>query len=101
WGVASPGAGGPPAEPSILAHDEEVPLPPNGAAHVQPRPPVVEAAPPEPKVSADDRGGGAAVEALKASRLDFLFRSKPARPVSQRENFDAAWPADGRAGKRA
>src|SRR5262245_26528469 len=96
-----PRAERPTAEPSIFAHDEEVPLSPNGAAHVQPRPPRVEAAPPEPKVSADDRGGGAAVEALKASRLDFLFRSKPARPVSQRENFDAAWPADGRAGKRA
>jgi len=96
-----PRAERPTAEPSIFAHDEEVPLSPNGAAHVQPRPPRVEAAPPEPKVSADDRGGGAAVEALKASRLDFLFRSKPARPVSQRENFDAAWPADARAGKRA
>jgi hypothetical protein len=33
---------------------------------------------------------------LKASRLDFLFRSKPARPASQRENFDAAWPAGGK-----
>src|SRR5262245_30440106 len=98
--VSIPRAERPTAEPSIFAH-EEVPLSPNGAAHVQPRPPRVEAAPPEPKVSADDRGGGAAVEALKASRLDFLFRSKPARPVSQRENFDAAWPADGRAGKRA
>jgi hypothetical protein len=99
--VSIPRAERPTAEPSIFAHDEEVPLSPNGAAHVQPRPPRVEAAPPEPKVSADDRGGGAAVEALKASRLDFLFRSKPARPVSQRENFDAAWPADARAGKRA
>src|SRR5262249_15254833 len=88
-----PRAERPAAELSIFAHDEEVPLSPNGAAHVQPRPPRVEPAPPEPKVSADDRGGGAAVEALKASRLDFLFRSKPARPVSQRENFDAAWPA--------
>jgi hypothetical protein len=96
-----PRAERPTAEPSIFAHDEEVPLSPNGAAHVQPRPPRVEAAPPEPKVSADDRGGGAAVEALKASRLDFLFRSKPARPLSQRENFDAAGPADARAGKRA
>src|SRR5262249_45160610 len=85
--AGSPRAERPTAEPSIFAHDEEVPLSPNGAAHVQPRPPRVEAAPPEPKVSADDRGGGAAVEALKASRLDFLFRSKPARPVSQRENF--------------
>src|SRR6516165_3524982 len=56
--------------------------------------------PPEPKISADDRAGGAAVEALKASRLDFLFRSKPTRPASQRENFDAVWPTDARAAKR-
>ena len=88
------------AEPSILAHDEEVPLSPNGATPLQTRSPGVEAAPPEPKISADDRAGGAAVEALKASRLDFLFRSKPTRPASQRENFDAVWPTDARAAKR-
>jgi len=88
------------AEPSILAHDEEVPLSPNGAAPLQTRSPGVEAASPEPKISADDRAGGAAVEALKASRLDFLFRSKPTRPASQRENFDAVWPTDARAAKR-
>src|SRR5262249_51702065 len=88
------------AQPSILAHDEEVPLAPNGAAPLQTRSPGVEAAPPEPKISADDRAGGAAVEALKASRLDFLFRSKPTRPASQRENFDAVWPTDARAAKR-
>jgi hypothetical protein len=85
------------AEPSILAQEEEVPLSPNGAAHVQTRPPHVEAAAPEPKVSPEDRG---AVEALKASRLDFLFRSRPTRPASQRENFDAAWSADARPAKR-
>jgi hypothetical protein len=96
-----PRAERPTAESSMLADEEEVPLSPNGAAHVQTqRPPSVEAAPPEPKVSAEDRtGGGAAVEALKASRLDFLFRSKPTRPASQRENFDAAWPADARSRK--
>ena len=88
------------AEPSILAHDEEVPLSPNGATPLQTRSPGVEATPPEPKISADDRAGGAAVEALKASRLDFLFRSKPTRPASQRENFDAVWPTDARAAKR-
>jgi len=38
---------------------------------------------------------------LKASRLDFLFRSRPARPSSQRENFDAVWSADARPAKRA
>jgi hypothetical protein len=96
-----PRAERPSAEPSILAHDEEVPLSPNGAAPLQTRSPGVEAAPSEPKISADDRAGGAAVEALKASRLDFLFRSKPTRPVSQRENLDAVWPTDARAAKRA
>lgn len=93
-----PRAERPTAEPSILAHEEEVPLSPNGAAHVQTRPPHVEAAAPEPKVSPEDRG---AVEALKASRLDFLFRSRPTRPASQRENFDAVWSADARPAKRA
>jgi hypothetical protein len=87
-------------EPSIVAEEEEVPLSPNGTAQTH-RAPAVEAGPPEPKVSSEDRAGGAAVEALKASRLDFLFRSKPARPASQRTNFDAVWPADTRPGKRA
>jgi hypothetical protein len=87
------------AEPSIVADEEEVTLSPSGASLPQThRPRALEPAPSEPKVSPEDRAGGAAVEALKASRLDFLFRSKPARPPSQRENFDAAWPA---AGKRA
>jgi hypothetical protein len=89
-------------EPPIVEEEEEVPLSPNGTAHVQThRSAGVEAAPPEPKVSPEDRAGGGAVEALKASRLDFLFRSKPARPASQRANFDAVWPADTRPGKRA
>ncbi len=85
------------AEPSIVADEEEVTLSPSGASlpHTH-RPRTLEPAPPEPKVSPEDRAGGAAVEALKASRLDFLFRSKPARPASQRENFDAAWPAGGK-----
>jgi hypothetical protein len=87
-----------PAEPSIVADEEEVTLSPSGAALPQThRPRTLEPAPAEPKVSAEDRVGGTAVEALKASRLDFLFRSKPARPASQRENFGAPWPA----GKRA
>src|SRR5215831_7091922 len=87
------------AEPSIVADEEEVPLSPLGVAHLQTRRPrPVEGTSPEPKASED---GGSAVEALKASRLDFLFRSKPARPASQRENFDAVWPADTRPGRRA
>jgi len=78
-----------------------VTLSPNAAAHLQTHQPrTFEAVPPEPEVSSEDRAGGAAVEALKASRLDFLFRSKPARPVSRRENFDAVWPSETRAGRR-
>jgi hypothetical protein len=87
--------------PSIVADEEGVTLSPNAALHLQAHQPrTLEAAPPEPEVSAEDRAGGAAVEALRASRLDFLFRSKSARPASRRENFDAVWPAETRAGKR-
>jgi hypothetical protein len=86
--------------PAIVADEEGVTLSPNAALHLQAHQPrTLEAAPPEPEVSAEDRAGGAAVEALRASRLDFLFRSKPARPASRRENFDAVWPAETRAGK--
>jgi hypothetical protein len=87
--------------PAIVADEEGVTLSPNAALHLQAHQPrTLEAAPPEPEVSAEDRAGGAAVEALRASRLDFLFRSKSARPASRRENFDAVWPAETRAGKR-
>ena len=100
----------PRAESPVDADIEEVPLSPNGAAHHQPqqaRHSSVAAAPPAPKVTAEDRAGGAAVEALKASRLDFLFRSKQTarsapQPQPQPENFDTFWPADGRpAGRNA
>jgi hypothetical protein len=99
----------PRAEPSEMSELDDVPLSPNGAAHqrpVQGRPPVAEPTPPEPRVAAEDRGG-AAVEALRASRLDFLFRSKPSaratpqQPAAQPENFDAFWPADARGGRPA
>ncbi len=65
------------------------------------RPVIAEApeprvAPPPPARPAD----AAAVDALKASRLDFLFRSKPARPAPN-ENFDAFWAADGQPAKGA
>jgi hypothetical protein len=94
----------PRVEPSEVADIEGVPLSPNGAGQhrvPQPRPPVAEP-PPEPRVAAEERG---AAEALKASRLDFLFRSKGAagaaagRPAPQPESFDAFWPADGRGGR--
>jgi hypothetical protein len=83
-------------EPAIVAEDEEVPLSPNEAVPQQGPAPQ----PFGPKVTAEDRAGGAAVEALKASRLDFLFRSKPARPASQPEKFDTFWPAGSRAAPR-
>jgi len=89
-------------EAPLVADVEGVPLSPNGAAHhqaPQPRAPRVEA-PPEPKAPAQDRAGGAAAEA-KGSRLDFLFRSKPARPAPQPENFETIWPGDNRPGSGA
>ncbi len=58
------------------------------AAEPAPEPRV---APPAPARSGD----AAAVDALKASRLDFLFRSKPAGRPAPNENFDAFWAADG------
>ena len=92
--------------PSEVADAEEVTLSPNAAIQStasqypaqQTRPASVEPAPPETRVTTEDRpgAGGAAVEALKSSRLDFLFRSRPARPATQAENFDTFWPADAR-----
>ena len=87
-------------EPSVVAELDEVPLSPNGAApHSQPsRAPVAETAP-EPKAEGVARAGDAtATEALKASRLDFLFRSKPVRQAPS-ESFDAVWPAEGQAAR--
>jgi len=89
-------------EPSVVAEVDEVPLSPNGATHhrQQARAPVAESAP-EPKAEDTARAGEAtAVEALKASRLDFLFRSKPVRQAPS-ESFDAVWPADGQSAKSA
>jgi hypothetical protein len=89
-------------ESSVVAELDEVPLSPNGAApHSQPsRAPAAESAP-EPKAEGAARAGDAtATEALKASRLDFLFRSKPVRQAPS-ESFDAVWPAEGQAAKSA
>ncbi len=96
-------------QPSEVANIEGVSLSPNGAAHVaaakhqmqHPTAGAAEPAPNETKVAEQDRPAGAAVEALKASRLDFLFRSKPARPAPQPENFETVWPADARPGNNA
>src|SRR5207244_7513982 len=59
------------AEPSIVADEEVVTLSPNAAPHVQTHQArTLEAAPPEPEVSAEEGAGGAAGEALRAARLD-------------------------------
>jgi hypothetical protein len=88
--------------PAASGELEEVPLSPNNEPPQQQAPagtaPEIPIA--EPRVTAEDRTPAqSATEALKASRLDFLFRSKPARPVRQPENFDAIWPAETRGNK--
>jgi hypothetical protein len=83
------------------AETEGVPLSPNGTHGMgvqhQPREPrneAVETTSSEGRSASEDRSGGAAVEALKASRLDFLFRSRPARPQAQPESPETLWPAE-------
>src|SRR5262245_2870224 len=92
----------PKVEPSVIANDDDVPLSPNGAGHhpaQHPRSADAEAAAPPLPRTADERAASS-TEAQKPSRLDFLFRSKPAgRQAPQSENFDAFWPADARSGR--
>jgi hypothetical protein len=86
-------------EPSLVADHDDVPLSPNGHHQAQqPMPPSGQSQSLEPKVPTDDHAGDAAVDALKASRLDFLFRAKPARPTTSPENFDAFWPSERQVG---
>jgi hypothetical protein len=86
-------------DPSVIAEEEEVPLSPNGSGgHPAPvRAPAVR--PSEPRVTAADRPVAAGVDTtVKPSRLDFLFRSRQARPQRQ-DSFDPNWPAEARAPK--
>jgi hypothetical protein len=69
-----PRADRPKAEPTAVAEGEEVPLSPNGNQPAPPRPPAAEP-PLEPRLTPADRPT-AAVETVKPSRLDFLFRSR-------------------------
>ncbi len=90
----------PRSEPAGVADVDEAPLSPNGAVrHPAPRPVSVEAPPPDPRVTAEDRAGGGAVDALRASRLDFLFRSKAARPAPQPEQFETYLRTDAQTGR--
>ena len=96
-----PRAEGPRADQGVPAQGEDAPLSPNGPAQYAPaargRPDV---AAPEPNTPAEDRPE-AAVDTLKASRLDFLFRSKPVVRPSEPPNFETIWPADARAPRNA
>jgi hypothetical protein len=87
----------------VVTETEEVTLSPNGAAQPQPNREAAEprAAEPRPAAAEEQPSEAPAVEALKSSRLDFLFRSKPARPAPQPENFDTIWPAEARARRNA
>jgi hypothetical protein len=88
------------SSPQTSGSGEETPLSPNGAAGGS-QPPGrarVEPAAPEPRVVTEERPGGS-VDNVKASRLDFLFRSKSSRPAPQPESFDAAWPPEPRAAR--
>jgi hypothetical protein len=86
-------------EASMVTGVEGAPLSPNGTlppAPPHPGPAGVEPASVESRVAAEERPSDSAVDALKASRLDFLFRSRPRpAPPAQPESFDAVWPAEG------
>src|SRR5262249_22849705 len=92
----------PRVEPAPAGHAEETPLSPNGATAPYAPPPRTTAQPdsPEPRAASEEHASGA-VEALKASRLDFLFRSKPTRPTLERESFETIWPTDRRGNRSA
>ena len=80
------------AEPAIVPENEGVPLSPNGGhASVQARRTPAEPAL-EPRLSPDDRLGSVTAEATKASRLDFLFRSRQ-QATSRAEAGETNWPA--------
>jgi len=86
----------------MLGDEAEAPLSPNGVTQAAPAPPTrPEAVVPEPVATPEDRGEGPSVEALKSSRLDFLFRSRPVRPMPPPQNFDAIWSNETRAAKNA
>jgi len=93
----------PPASaPQSSDHGDEAPLSPNGPpgrGHQPTAKARAEPATPEPKPAPGERPGEA-VEALKASRLDFLFRSKPARPPPA-EDFEAVWPTEAQPARNA
>jgi hypothetical protein len=91
-------------EASLVTDIDAASLSPSGTlppAVPHPRPASIELASAEHKGATEDRPSDSAVDALKASRLDFLFRSRPRpAPPAQLENFDAVWPAEGGSGSQ-
>ena len=82
----------PRVEPAMVPEGEEVPLSPNGGhAPVQARRPPAEPSL-EPRLSPDDRLGSATAETTKASRLDFLFRSRQ-QATARSDLGETNWPA--------
>ncbi len=80
-----------PRPDAVVPETEAGPLSPNGGGHL----PAAPAPPPEtkPKPAEVAARAQAAVETRepRGPRLDFLFRSRTARPA-QPENFDSLWP---------
>lgn len=97
-----PRTNSPRVEAPASGYSEGAPLSPNGAAspYAPPARTSVASEAPEPQAAPEERPGGA-VEALKASRLDFLFRSRPAQPSPRPESFERIWPADARGTRNA
>ena len=82
-----------PDRPTSMTEAEEVPLSPNGnhqPAHARraSAEPVL-----EPRLTPEDRLGGAAADTAKASRLDFLFRSRH-QASPRADSPDPNWPAE-------
>jgi hypothetical protein len=89
-------------EPSEVADPEAITLAPNLASASaqnpakQSRREMVEPVPLQPRRRTEDCVGDAAVEALKGSPLDFLFRLRPAPPAGQSDPVETTWPGDAR-----
>src|SRR6516165_4724443 len=90
-----PHVSAPPASaPQLSDPGDEAPLSPNNPpSRGHQSTAKLKAEPATPDTQPPGERPGEAVEALKASRLDFLFRSKPAR-ATPAEDLEAVWPAE-------
>ena len=89
-----------PERPASMPEGDEVPLSPNGNHQpAQARRAGVEPAL-EPRLTPEDRLGGVAADTAKASRLDFLFRSRQ-QALPRADSLDPNWPAEARPARSA